>query len=160
MEPSSLHIERTFNAPREKVWEAISTPEGIKKWWGPKMFSCPTAEIDLRVGGKYLFCMRGAMGPGMPEQDFWSGGEYTEIVPMEKVVMTDHFATKEGNYINAREIGMPGEWPDEMMITMELSDDNGGTKLSITNDGHPAEMTDPATSGWNEQLDKLAAVLG
>lgn len=156
METKPLHIERTYMVPVEKMWQMWTESEEIKKWWGPTLFSCPVAEIDPREGGKYLFCMRGAMGPGMPEQDFWSAGTFKEVIPLQKLVMLDHFADKDGNYVNASVIGMPGEWPDELMITVEFTPVEGGTKVAVTNEGHPTDMEAPAQEGWGQQLDKLA----
>ena len=46
-----LVIERVLDAPRERVWEAWTDPEQMKKWWGPKDFTAPTVEIDLKEGG-------------------------------------------------------------------------------------------------------------
>lgn len=160
METKTIIIERTFNAPVERVWQAWTNPDEIKEWWGPKFWTCPVAEIDLREGGKYLYCMRGAMGPGLPEQDFWSAGVFKEIIPMEKIVATDHFADAEGNYKNGKDVGMPGEWPDEMTITTMFEDIDGKTKVTIVHEGHPASIADNANHGWNQQLDKLAALLG
>ncbi len=160
METKTIIIERTFNAPVERVWSAWTEPEEIKKWWGPEHFTCPVAEIDLREGGKFLYCMRGAMGPGLPEQDFWSGGTFKEIVPMQKIVAMDHFADAEGNYVNASAVGMPGEWPDEMLVTTTFEDLGGKTKVTIVHEGHPPEMAGNAELGWNSQLDKFAAIVG
>ena len=56
---NELFIAREFNAPREIVWKAWSDPEIIKKWWGPKTFSAPFIKNDFKIGGKYLYCMRG-----------------------------------------------------------------------------------------------------
>src|SRR5512134_2988905 len=79
-----LVITRVFDAPRELVWKAWSEPEHFKRWWGPKGFTCPVCQIDFRVGGKFLGCMRSPEG-----QDFWSTGVYKEIVPLERIVSTD-----------------------------------------------------------------------
>ena len=61
----ALKIKRMIDAPRSLVWKALTDPEKIKSWWGPKDFTAPIAKINLRVGGKYLFCMRSPDG-----QDF------------------------------------------------------------------------------------------
>ena len=53
-----LTITRIFDAPRELAWKAWTEPERLKKWWGPKYFTAPVIKNDLRVGGKYLYCMR------------------------------------------------------------------------------------------------------
>ena len=64
-------IERVFDAPRELVWKAWTTPEIVKKWWGPKDFTCPVANIDFRVGGKYHVAMHGLAGTEW-DKDLWS----------------------------------------------------------------------------------------
>lgn len=154
-----ITIERVFDAPVERVWKAWTEPEQIKSWWGPKDWSAPSVTTDFRVGGKFLYCMRGAMGPGQPEQDNWSGGEYKEIIPMQKIVATDYFTDAEGNKISPKEIGMPGEWPDEMRVTVTFEDLGGKTKLTVFHEGHPREIAEMAEMGWNQSLDKLAAIL-
>lgn len=160
MDTRTLVIERIFNAPVARVWEAWTNPEEVKKWWGPEGWSAPVVKIDLRVGGTFLGCMRGAMEPGGPEQDNWSGGVYQEIVPMQKIVSTDYFTDAEGNKIDPKDIGMPGEWPDEMRVTVTFEDlGDGRTKLTLVHEGHPAEMADMAEAGWNQSLDKFAAIL-
>lgn len=159
MDTKTIHITRTFDAPLARVWQAFTDPEMITKWWGPKDFSAPHIQIDFRVGGKYLFCMRGAMGAGMPEQDFWSGGIYEEIIPMQKIVCSDRFADKDGNWVNGKDIGMPGEWPDEMRVTFTFTEENGKTILTLVHEGHPSEMAGDANTGWNQSLDKLVAAL-
>ena len=57
MNNDGITIERIFDAPRAKVWEAWTTPELIKQWWGPEGFSAPSIKVDLRVGGKFLTTM-------------------------------------------------------------------------------------------------------
>src|SRR5690242_8633745 len=94
-----LTIVRYFDAPISAVWKAWTEPEAFKKWWGPKNFTCPVCEIDLRVGGKYVACMRG------PEGDFWITGTYLEIEPNRKLVYTDNFADEQGNIVEASHYG-------------------------------------------------------
>lgn len=160
MNTKTLIIERIFDAPVEQVWKAWTDPEEIKKWWGPKEWTAPVVKSDFRVGGSILMCMRGAMEQGGPLTDNWSGGVYKEIVPMQKVVATDYFTDAEGNKIDPKEIGMPGEWPDEMIVTATFEDEGDGrTKLTLVHEGHPAEMADMAEAGWNESLDKMEAML-
>ena len=116
--------------------------------------------IDFRVGGKYLYCMRGAPGPGAPIQDFWSAGTYEEIIPMEKIIATDQFADKDGTIISPKDIGMPGEWPDKMLVTVTFEDaGTGKTRITLVHKGHPKEIFEMATMGWNQSLDKFGGCL-
>lgn len=150
-------IERIFDAPVEPVWKAWTDPQMIKKWWGPKEFTCPVAKIDLRVGGKYLSCMRGAATPGGEVKDFWSTGKYLEIVPMKKLVMTDSFADENGNIVPATDYGMDSQMPLEMKITVEFEEVDGKTKMTLKHEGIPAgKDRDGAQAGWGTSFDKLA----
>jgi uncharacterized protein YndB with AHSA1/START domain len=159
MATKTLHITRIFNAPREKVWAAFTEPAQVTKWWGPKDFTAPMAKIDFKVGGKYLFCMHGPAGSQF-DQDMYSGGEYLEIVPMEKIVCTDNFTDSEGNVVDPKSVGMPGEWPEQMVVTFTFEDaGEGKTKLTLAHAGHPAEIASDAEAGWNQSLDKLEASL-
>jgi uncharacterized protein YndB with AHSA1/START domain len=152
-------ITRIFNAPRELVWKAWTQPDMIKKWWGPKDFTCPAAKIDLKTGGKFLYCMRGPAGSPW-DKDMWSGGEFLEVVPMEKIVATDNFTDEKGNVVNPKDVGMPGEWPEQMVVSFTFEDAGPGkTKLTLVHKGHPAEMASDATQGWSQSLDKFEAAL-
>jgi uncharacterized protein YndB with AHSA1/START domain len=149
-----LVITRVFDAPRELVWKAWTDPEHLMRWWGPKYFTSPACKIDLRVGGKYLFCMRSPEG-----KDFWSTGVYREIVEPERIVWTDSFADEKGNPVPASYYGMPGDWPEEMLVTVTFEERQGKTKLTLRHAGHPAEIGEMAEAGWNGSLDKLAETL-
>ena len=150
-----LIIERLVEAPRAKVWQAFTDPEQVKRWWGPKDFTAPFAEIDLRPGGKYLFCMRSPEG-----KDYWSTGTYREIIPLEKIVMTDSFADEKGNVVPASNYGMTGDWPLELTVTLTFEDQGNKTKMTLKHVGLPAgENRDMAGEGWNESFDRLAASL-
>lgn len=149
-----LVIERMFDAPRELVWKAWTDPEHLMRWWGPKGFTAPACHTDLRVGGKYLFCMRAPDG-----QDYWSTGVYTEIVPPERLVCTDSFADPQGNVVPATYYGMGADIPLETQMTVTFEDVDGRTKMTLTQIGLPAGDSDMAGAGWNESFDKLAEVL-
>lgn len=152
-------ITRVFDAPLERVWSVWTDPKELMKWWGPKDFTCPKGTNDLRVGGKYHYCMRGPAGTEF-DKDMWSGGVYKEIVPMKKIVATDHFMDAEGNIVSPTEAGMPGEWPEEMVVTVTFEDaGKGKTKLTLVHTGHAADMAEMANQGWDESLDKFAAAL-
>ena len=135
----TLVIDRVFDAPRELVWKAWTDPEMAKRWWGPRGFMAPAAEIDLRVGGKYLFAMQSPeFNNGEP---IWSTGVYREIVPYERLVCTDSFADEKGNVVPATHYGMTEDFPREMLVTVELEEIDGKTKLTLRHEGMPADMT-------------------
>ena len=95
-------------------------------------------------------CMRAPDGT-----ESWSTGVVQEIVPEKKLVITDSFSDSKGNIISAADIGMPGDWPRELLITFELKEADGATKLKLTHEGVPEEAHDQCVQGWNECLDKL-----
>jgi uncharacterized protein YndB with AHSA1/START domain len=150
-----LVITRMFDAPRELVWKAWTQCDLLKRWWGPKNFTAPYCKIDLRVGGKYLYCMRSPEG-----QDYWSTGVYREIVPVERLVCTDSFADEQGNVVPASHYGMTGEWPLEAHVTITLEAQGKQTKMTLRHVGIPSGTMEEMTgAGWNESFDKLAESL-
>jgi uncharacterized protein YndB with AHSA1/START domain len=77
-------ITREFDAPKQLVYKAWTTPELVKRWWHAKRGEVTVAEIDLRVGGQWRYVM-------VTEDGFEVGfhGEYREIVPNERIVSTE-----------------------------------------------------------------------
>jgi uncharacterized protein YndB with AHSA1/START domain len=77
-------ITREFDAPRNLVYRAWTTPELIRRWWNAKRGEMTIAEVDLRVGGKWRYAM-------VTEDGFEVAfhGEYREIVPNERIVSTE-----------------------------------------------------------------------
>lgn len=149
-----LEITRVLEAPRELVWRAWTEAELFRRWFGPKGFTIPHCTIDLRVGGKYLFCMRS------PEwQDFWGTGTYREIRPLERLVNTDSFADAQGKVVPATDYGMEG-LPLEMLVTVTLEGQGNKTKMTVRHDGLPAGAhREGAGEGWRQSFEKLAALL-
>ncbi|MBI5228131.1 SRPBCC domain-containing protein [Candidatus Micrarchaeota archaeon] len=152
---NDLVINRTFNAPVEKVWNAWADPVELRKWWGPKAFTSPFCKTEFHVGGKYLWCMRAPDG-----KDYWSTGIYKEIVSMKKIVYTDSFADAKGNRVPASSYGIEGEFPEELTVTVTFEEVNGKTKMTLKHAGMPAgEMSKMANAGWNESFDKMVESL-
>jgi uncharacterized protein YndB with AHSA1/START domain len=159
IEGGTLTITRIFNTPRKRVWKAWTDPETIKKWWGPKIFTAPHISIDFRVGGKYLYCMKSETGEEAWKKGFWTTGVYKEIVPMEKLVMTDSFADEHGNIVSGSEYGMEGI-PEELEVTVTFEDVGDKTKITMVHTGFPeGEHVQLAGVGWNESFDKMAEAL-
>ena len=146
-----LVITRVFDASREAVWKAWTDPRRFTRWWGPKGYTAPACRMDLRVGGKYLFCMRSPEG-----KDYWSTGVYRDIVPMERIVLTDSFSDEKGNVVPASHYGMQGEWPQELLVTVTFDNDRGKTIMTLRHAGLPSEMMGDCEDGWSGSFDKLA----
>jgi uncharacterized protein YndB with AHSA1/START domain len=153
---SDLVITRVFDAPRDLVFQVWTDPKHVTAWWGPEHFTAPAATIDLRVGGKYLFCMRGPDGA-----EYWSTGIYQEIVRPERLVYLDSFADPDGNVVPGSYYGMGDDFPLEMHITVTFDALTAGkTRLTLRQLGHPGGvMREMAEAGLNTSLDKVAARL-
>ena len=143
-------IERTFDAAIDLIWQMWTQPEHFKNWYGPKGFTVPVAEMDVRVGGKHLFCMVSPDG----SMKMWSTGEYTEIVPNERLVYTDSPADENGNVVSPSAMGMPEGYPATTEVIVLLEDLGERTKMVMTHAGVPAESG--AGGGWTQAFDKLA----
>jgi uncharacterized protein YndB with AHSA1/START domain len=155
LEGKSILIERIFDAPRELVWKFWTEPEQMMRWWGPKSFTAPYCKMDLRVGGKYLYCMRTPEG-----QDIWGTGIFREIVKPERLVFTDSFADEKGNVVPASTY-MDLDYPLELLVTVTFEEyEKGKTKLTLRHAGFPANHNPELEGvGWNESFDKLAKIL-
>jgi uncharacterized protein YndB with AHSA1/START domain len=79
-------ITREFDAPAHLLWRALTEPELVKRWWSGERGEVTSAEIDLRVGGRWRYVM---VAHGEFEVAFH--GEYQEIVPHERIVSTEVF---------------------------------------------------------------------
>jgi uncharacterized protein YndB with AHSA1/START domain len=148
-------LTRVFNVPRERVWQAWTDPEHVKCWWGPQGFTTPFYTIDLRVGGKYLNCMRSPEG-----EEYWSTGTYLEIVEGERLVSTDSFADKDGNIVPAASYGITVEWSSDAKIDVTLDDHVGKTLFTLKHSGVPLGRDGDLTEeGWKESFDRLEKCL-
>lgn len=146
----TLTIHRTFDLPLTTVWKAWSYPESLQKWWGPKEYTCPDCIIDFKVGGKFLASMQGEDG-----KKIWSTGVYKEIIPLKKIVNTDQFSDSKGNIVPASYYNMPGDWADELLVTVEFEEVDGKTNMKLRHEGLPPEMIDDCRKGWQSSFDKL-----
>lgn len=152
---SDLVITRIIDAPVEMVWKAWTEPENLMRWWGPKDFTSPACKLDLRVGGKYLFCMRDPDG-----KDYWSTGVFQEIIPLKRLVYTDSFADPDGKVVSASFYGMEGSYPKELLVIVTFEALDGKTQMTLKHSGIPeGQHKEMAGLGWNESIEKLAASL-
>ena len=146
-------IERTFDAAQDLIWQMWTDPEQFKQWYGPKGFTIPVADMDLRVGGKRLICMSSPDG----SMKMWTTGEFTEIAPIERLSYTESMADENGNVISSAAMGMPEGYPETTEVTVQLEGLAGRTKMTMTHAGIPADS--PGAGGWNQAFDKLADLI-
>ena len=136
-ERPSLSIVRKLDAAPGKVWRAITEPEMLKNWMAPSNdFKIPTAEADLRVGGRYHIIMNAPDG-----QVHDVSGVYREIVPNKKLVYT--WAWK--------------STPErESVVTIELRASGDGTELTLKHEQFfDTEARDRHQQGWTGCLARL-----
>src|SRR5260370_38402582 len=75
-----LVIERIFDAPRNLVFKAWTDPKQVAQWWGPKGFTNPACEMDVRPGGAMRICMLSPDGREHPVR-----GVFRELVEPERL---------------------------------------------------------------------------
>ena len=150
-----LVIKRIIDAPIAMVWKAWTEPEHVMRWWGPKSYTSPSAKIDLRVGGKYIFCMRAPQEQG--GQDSYTAGVYQRIVPLELLEFSKWLSDSDGNPIDPVTAGLPPDFPREMRTVITFMPKGEMTQLTITESGWtPSPMFVFALAGTHQSIDKLA----
>ena len=147
-------IERTFEAPKDLIWQMWTDAEHFKKWYAPQGFTVPVADMDLRVGGKRTICMTSPDG----SMKMWTTGEYTDISPTDRLSYTESPADENGNVISPTVMGMPAGYPATTEVTVLLEEFNERTKMVMTHAGMPADSG--AGGGWTQAFDKLANYIG
>ena len=108
-----IRMTRLFDAPRPLVFEAMTRPEHIARWWGSlgEGYSVPVCEVDLRPGGRWRFVSR------HPKGEAAFRGVYREITPPERLVFTEIYEP----------------FPDaESVVTAVYTEENGKTRLTAT----------------------------
>lgn len=80
---SEFVITRFFDAPRDRVFRMWTDPKHMAQWWGPRGFTNPICELNVRPGGSWRIVMRGPDGQEHPAK-----GVYREIEPPRRLVMT------------------------------------------------------------------------
>lgn len=83
-----LALARIIDAPREKVYRCWSDTKLLMQWFAPKPWTVPRAEMDMRTGGSSFVVMAGPDGNEFPNH-----GVFLEVIPGEKIVFTDAYAT-------------------------------------------------------------------
>jgi uncharacterized protein YndB with AHSA1/START domain len=143
-----IHIERVFNAPRDRVFAVYMDPELIPEWWGPRDTTTVVDRMEPRTGGTWRFVVRNSDGS---ESGF--RGTYREVTPPERIVQTFEWE------------GMPGHVSVETAVFEDLGDRTKVTTLSLfhTTEERDGMLASGMEGGMNEtyaRLDELLARLG
>ena len=153
----ALVVTRDFDVPVTLAWDAWSESERVKQWWGPTGFTCPVANMDFRVGGKSLVCMRAPKEFG--GQDMYNTWTYTRIVPHQTLDFVFHFSDQQGKRIDPSALGLPPGMPTEVRHSIAFEAlGRAKTRMTITEDGYESdEIMQLSKAGLEQCLDKLAA---
>ena len=139
----TLTMERTFAAPAQRVFDAFTSEEVMRRWWHAEHdWETPEARVDLRVGGEVRVVMRN------PHSDvrYGGGGEYTEIDPPSRLAFT---WTWDDDADRARQL-----------IEIEFHEAGGATTVRLTNSGlRDEESVASHEEGWGGALDNLERTL-
>lgn len=143
-----LVLTRVIDAPRDKVFRAWTDPELLRRWFAPKPYTTPSAELDVRPGGSSVVVMRSPEGQDMPNR-----GVYLEVAENERLVFTDA-------YTKAWE---PAAKPF-MTVTLTFEDIGGKTKytarvLHWTVEDREAHEKMGFHQGWGICTDQLEALV-
>jgi uncharacterized protein YndB with AHSA1/START domain len=138
---TSLTLVRRIRARPQIVFDAMTTAEGIARWWGPDAGPVLISESDPRVGGRYRVRFRRQAGT-----EHECSGEFLEIVRPERVIMS--WRWKGG-----------AEDPDESRVEIRLRAVPEGTEVTFTH----AQLVNEASrqsheEGWTGALNKLEAL--
>jgi uncharacterized protein YndB with AHSA1/START domain len=144
---SVIHVEREFDAPRDKVFKAMTTRELVEKWWLGPGYSVRVEEFDMRDGGQWTFVQTDKDG-----NEFAFYGTIHEATAPERIIQTFEFS------------GLP-ERGHVSMEKMELTDlGNGKTRMNVTSTFFSVEDRDGMVQsgmedGMQQTYDALDRVL-
>jgi uncharacterized protein YndB with AHSA1/START domain len=142
-----VKVVRAFEAPRELVYKAYTTPALLQKWMlGPPGWTMPVCEMDVRAGGRYRWRWR-SVDDG---KEFGFHGEFRVVEPPSRLVHTEHY--------DPGDVG--GQMGDGALITLELTEEDGVTTLSTLMDYGTKEARDAAlATGMTDGMEMTYALL-
>lgn len=112
-----ISVEREFDAPVQKVWEAWTMSHLLDEWWAPKPWRAVTKSMDFRNGGSWLYRMVGPDGTGS-----WCKAVYQNIIPGKAFSGIDNFCDENGN--------VDTSFPSAFW-NVEFKDHSGSTLVNI-----------------------------
>jgi uncharacterized protein YndB with AHSA1/START domain len=135
----TVEIKRHIKAPRDRVYAAWTDPEQLKQWFGPENVQTRDLIADTRVGGEFRWDLINQEG-----EEMTISGEFRDLKPNKKIVFTWKWEDDE-------------VWKNHVsIVTIELSDADGGTELRLMHEQLPTEtLRDGHNEGWNSALSKL-----
>ena len=154
---NELTVSRIFNAPLEDVWKVWTEPELVMRWWGPDMFTCPSANIDFREGGRSIVCMRAPSQLG--GQDMYSIWDYKKIVPMKSIEFVQNLADKSGKKMQPTQLGMPPDFPEDVRTVVTFKEiKKGQVEMIVTEYADFGQISHFAKLGLEQSMNKMLAI--
>jgi uncharacterized protein YndB with AHSA1/START domain len=156
-----LVITRVFEAPRERIFRAMTEPRHLVHWWGPAGFELTVAKLELRPGGEFVYGMDNKKGFSM-----WGKFVYREVIEPRLLVFTSGFCDKAGNWAPSP---FGGDWPREVMNRWTLEEAGGKTTLTVRCVPHQATEAEQKAflamhksmhGGYGSTFDQLVEYLG
>ena len=157
LENKTLIIERTFDAPKEKLWRAYADKEWFEKWWGPEDWETSTKDFDCRKGGRIHYGMKCVD----PNQGEWYGQESWGLMELESIDEPNSFTAKD--FFSNPEGTVDEKMPSQKFV-VELLDENGKTRLVSKSVCESAEQLEELimmgmVEGFSSQLNRLESLL-
>ncbi|MGV3636283.1 MAG: SRPBCC family protein [Flavobacteriales bacterium] len=141
-----IRITRVFDAPRDLVWRAWTTPVMLVKWFGCAAFTTTHAVADVRTGGLWRVVMKAPDGTEFP-----AFGSYLEVRPVEHLAFT-HQWEKQVVDVN------PAHHPTQ--VTIDLHGEGTKTRMEFRQIGLATSASrDSHIGGWCDSMDALADLL-
>ncbi|WP_159728901.1 SRPBCC family protein [Methylosinus sp. Ce-a6] len=119
---SAFVTSRRFSASRELLWKALTEPERMAQWFGPKGVPAVAAQMDFRPGGSYHYGLRTPDGGAM-----WGLFEYLEIEPPARIVLLASFSDAMRGLTRHP---LSGTWPLKVETTYLFAETDGGSELT------------------------------
>jgi uncharacterized protein YndB with AHSA1/START domain len=144
-----VEVRRVIRAGRQRIYEALTNPKEIQKWFGPANVSVLHAEADVREGGLYRIettACQNANGGAETIMRSRVSGEYLNVIPNLLLRFT-----------------WRSEWnaDEETVVTIQLRDVENGTEVTVKHEGFTSEMSrDRHEQGWTGTMEKLSSYLG
>lgn len=147
-----LTLTRVFNAPRELVWKYWTDQNLIQQWWGPQGVTNPTCVWDAAPGGSiHIVMLAGAELGSMAGQEWPMTGKFEEVDEPEKLVFTANALANDKPILEHRTTVMLDEVDGKTTMTVHI------VVTMVTPEA--AGALQGMDMGWNQQLDKLVAMV-
>ncbi|WP_297612468.1 SRPBCC family protein [Nocardia sp.] len=112
-----ITIERVLHAPRALVWNGLTSPAHIARWWGPRGWTTTVYQMDVRPGGLWHYCMR----PDDQEEEVWGRAVYRNIEKPSQLTYVESFSDADGNIVGH----------SQRTVTVRLLDHGENTQMLV-----------------------------